>query len=528
MPGKLMAAEEAVKLIKDGDTVTTCGIVGALVPEKILVALEKRFLETGSPRDLTAVFPVAVGDIYESLGADHFAHEGMIKRVIGGSYVTAPASGPPPKLVGMIYQNKVEAYNFPIGALMHLHRDIAAKRPGLITQAGLRTFVDPRLNGAKMNERTKEDLIELIQLHGKEYLFFRSFPIDVAIIRGTTADDQGNLSMEHEGSYSVMLILAIAAHNSGGKVIAQVKRNTARGSLNPQMVRVPGVLVDAVVIDENQKQATGIFYDPAVSGELKRASGRFDSIPLSIEKVAARRAFMELRKDDIVNLGFGIPSFIASVAAEENLVDQITFTIEHGAVGGVPLAGLQFGAAVNPEAIIDSGSMFDFLIGGGISAASMAFAEVDGQGNVNVSRLNKVPHVLSGAGGFIDILHSVRRILFCGTLTAGGIEAKVEDGRVKMIKEGRVIKYVRELQHRTFDAGFALEKGQNVLYASERAVFQLTQEGLVLTEIAPGCEVRDIQSVVQFPLKVSPDLKKMDARLFLPERMGLKESDSWK
>ncbi|MGD0623462.1 MAG: CoA-transferase [Thermodesulfobacteriota bacterium] len=268
MPSKLMAAEEAVRLIQDGDTVTTCGIAGALVPEKVLVALEKRFLETGSPRDLTAVFPVAVGDIYESLGADHFAHEGMIKRVIGGSYVTAPASGPPPKLVGMIYQNKVEAYNFPIGALTHLHRDIAAKRPGLITQVGLKTFVDPRLNGAKMNERTKEDLIELIQLHGQEYLFFRSFPIDVAIIRGTTADDEGNLSMEHEGSYSVMLILAIAAHNSGGKVIAQVKRNTARGSLNPQMVRVPGILVDVVVIDENQKQATGIFYDPAVRGVL--------------------------------------------------------------------------------------------------------------------------------------------------------------------------------------------------------------------------------------------------------------------
>jgi propionate CoA-transferase len=237
---------------------------------------------------------------------------------------------------------------------------------------------------------------------------------------------------------------------------------------------------------------------------------------------------MELRKGDIVNLGFGIPSFMASVAAEEDLVDQITFTIEHGAVGGVPLTGLQFGAAVNPEAIIDSASMFDFLIGGGITVASMAFAEVDAKGNVNVSRLNKVPHALSGAGGFIDILHTVRRILFCGTLTAGGIEAKVEDGRVQMIKEGRVIKYVRELQHRTFDAGFALEKGQNVLYASERAVFQLTEEGLILTEIAPGCEVRDIQSVVQFPLKISPSLKKMDARLFLPERMGLKESDCWK
>ena len=528
MANKIMTAEEAVKIVKDGDTVSTCGIIGALVPEKVLTALEKRFLETGSPRNLTAVFPIAVGDIWELPGADHFAHEGMIKRVIGGSYVTAPASGPAPKLVGMVYQNKVEAYNFPMGSLMHLHREIAAKRPGLITRAGLKTFVDPRRNGAKMNERTKEDLIEVIRLHNQEYLFYKSFPIDVAIIRGTTADEQGNISMEHEGSYSVMLILAMAAHNCGGKVIAQVKRITSRGSLNSQMVRVPGIMVDAVVVDERQMQATGIGYDPAVSGELKRPSAKIDTIPLSIEKIAARRAFMELRKGDIVNLGFGIPSFIASVAAEEDLVDQITFTIEHGAVGGVPLTGLQFGAAVNAEALIDSGSMFDFLTGGGITAASMAFAEVDGEGNVNVSRLNKVPHALSGAGGFIDILHSVKRIVFCGTLTAGGIEGEVKDGRLRMLKEGKVIKGVRELQHRTFDAGFALEKGQKVTYVSERAVFELTAEGLILTEIAPGFEVKNIQAVVEFPLKVSPSLKQMDARLFRPESLGAKDFEAWK
>ena len=528
MTNKIMTAEEAVKILKDGDTVSTCGIIGALVPEKVLAAVEKRFLETGSPRDLTAVFPVAVGDIYELPGADHFAHEGMVKRVIGGSYVTAPASGPPPRLVGMVSQNKIEAYNFPMGALMHLHREIAAKRPGLITQVGLKTFVDPRLNGAKMNDRTKEDLIEVISLNGGEYLFYRSFPIDVAIIRGTTADGQGNLTMEHEGSFSVMLTLAMAAHNCGGKVIAQVKRITARGSLNPQLVKVPGILVDAVVIDENQKQATGISYDPAVSGELKRPLGKIDPTPLNIEKVAARRAFLSLRQGDIVNLGFGIPSLISVIAAEEGLVDQVTFTIEHGAVGGVPLTGLQFGSAWNPEALVESGAMFDFLTGGGINAASMAFAEVDGQGNVNVSRLNKVPHALSGAGGFIDILHSVKRIIFCGTLTAGGIEAEIRDGRVKMIKEGKVVKGVKQLQHRTFDAEFALGKGQKVIYVSERAVFELTREGLILIEVAPGFEVKDIQRVVEFPLRVSPSLKQMDARLFRPELLNAKDFEAWK
>ncbi|NWF56503.1 MAG: acyl CoA:acetate/3-ketoacid CoA transferase [Syntrophaceae bacterium] len=528
MAGKFMAAEEAAKLIRNGDTVSVCGIIGALVPEKVLGALEKRFLETGSPRDLTAVFPVAVGDVYGLAGADHLAHEGMVRRVIGGSYVTAPASSAPPKLVAMVHQNRVEAYNFPMGVLMHLHREIAAQRPGLITQVGLRTFVDPRLSGAKMNDRTREDLIDILQLGGKEYLFYRSFPVHAAIIRGTTADEQGNISMEHEGSFSVMLPLAMAAHNCGGKVIAQVKRVAPRGHLNPQMVRIPGILVDAVVVDENQKQATGIDYDPAVSGEMKKPLGQIDPVPLSIEKVAARRALMELRKGDIVNLGFGIPSLISPIAAEEGLIEKVTFTIEHGAIGGIPLSGLQFGAAMNPEAIIDSASQFDFLTGGGIDAASMAFAEVDGQGNVNVSRLNKVPHALSGAGGFIDILHRVKRIIFCGTLTAAGIEGEISDGLLRIVKEGKVIKAVRELQQRTFDAAFAREKGQEVVYISERAVFRLDRDRLVLTEIAPGMEVRrDIQPAVQFDFRVSPDLQQMDPRIFRPEPMGLKGSGVW-
>ena len=526
---KVMTPEEAVRLVKDGDTVSVCGIIGALVPEKVLAALGKRFQETGSPKNLTAIFPVAVGDVYGTAGADHLAHEGMIKRVIGGSYVTAPASAPPPRLVDMVYGNKIEAYNFPMGVLMHLHREIAAKRPGLVTQVGLKTFVDPRLNGARMNEKTKEDLIEVIHLRGKEYLFYRAFPIHVAIIRGTTADEFGNISMEHEGSFSIMLHLAMAAHNCGGKVIVQVKRVTPRGALNPQMVRVPGILVDAIVIDEEQKQATGIVYDPAVSGEMKKPLGSIEIIPLNIEKVAARRALMELHKGDVVNLGFGIPSLISPIAAEENLTDLISFTIEHGAIGGVPLSGLQFGSAMNPEALVDSPSQFDLLTGGGIDAASMAFAEMDAQGNVNVSRLNKVPHVLSGAGGFIDILHSVKRIIFCGTLTAGGIQAEVREGGVKILKEGKVRKCVRELQHRTFDAGFALEKGQQVIYVSERAVFRLHPEGVVLTELAPGIDIkRDIQPVVEFDFKIATDLRKMDSRIFHPEAMGLKKAEAWK
>jgi propionate CoA-transferase len=359
--------------------------------------------------------------MYGTAGTDHLAHEGLIKRVIGGSYVTAPAPSKPPKIYEMIFQNKIESYNFPMGALMHLHREIAARRPGLITTVGLRTFVDPRNSGAKMNEVTREDLIEVITLQGKEYLFYKAFPIHSAIIRGTTADEDGNITMEHESSFSIMLYLAMAARNWGGKVIAQVKRVANRGTLNPQMVKVPGILVDAVVIDENQTQATGIVYDPAVSGEVKKPLAKIDPVPMGMEKILARRSLMELSKGFIVNLGFGIPSLISQVAVEEGLFGEITYTVEHGAVGGVPLAGLQFGGAINPQAIIESNAQFDFLNGGGIHAACMAFAEVDGNGNVNVSKLAKMPHVLAGVGGFIDIIQNVKKVVYCGTLTAGGV-----------------------------------------------------------------------------------------------------------
>lgn len=529
MASKLMTAGEAVKWVKNGDVLSICGIVGGLVPEKILAALEQRFIASGSPRDLTVVFPVAVGDVVGTAGTDHLAHEGLIKRVIGGSYVTAPASAKPPKIYEMIFQNQIEAYNFPMGVLMHLHREIAAKGPGVVTPVGLRTFVDPRINGAKMNEVTREDLIEVIKLQGKEYLFYKTFPLDVAIIRGTTADEDGNITMEHEISFSITLYQAMAARNCGGKVIAQVKRVAARGSLNPQMVRVPGILVDAIVVDEGQKQATGIDYDPSASGELRKPWTRFEAVPMGVEKILARRALMELSRGYIVNLGFGIPSLISQVAVEEGLIDQITYTVEHGAIGGVPLPGLQFGGAFNPQAIIDASSQFDFLNGGGIHAACMAFAEVDGRGNVNVSKLRKLPHVLSGVGGFIDILQNVRKIVFLGTLTTGGVKLAIEDGRLNVVQEGKVIKFVPQVEHLTFDGVFALEKGQQVVYITERGVFRLTPDGLILVEVAPGVDIKkDIVPVVGLAFKISDDLKQMGARLFRPETMGVKESSPWK
>ncbi len=523
-----MSSAEAVKLVNNGDVVTVCGMVVAITPDKVLSALEKRFLESGSPRDLTVVFPVAVGDVYGIPGMDHLAHEGLIKRLIGGSYVSAPASSKPPKIYEMIFNNQVEAYNFPMGALMHLHREIAAKRPGLITEVGLRTFVDPRINGSKMNEVTKEDLIEVIHLHGKEYLFYKAFPINVAIIRGTTADEDGNITMEHESSLSVVTYLAMAAKNWRGKVIAQVKRIVARGTLHPQMVRVPGILVDAIVIDESQKQATGIDYDPAVSGEIKVPLAQIEGTPFGLEKILARRSLMELKKGDVVNLGFGIPSLIPRVALEEGVIDQLTFTNEHGSIGGISLTGLQFGGSINVQAMIESSTQFDLLAGGGIHVACLAFAEMDGQGNVNVSKLSKLPHVLAGVGGFIDIVQNVKKVVFCGTLTAGGVKVHVEGGKLKITQEGKIKKFIDQVQHLTFDGGYALEKGQDVTYITERAVFKLKPHGLVLIEVAPGIDVeKDIAKNVDFKFKVADDLKEMDGRIFREEPMGMKETTEW-
>jgi len=525
-----MAAEEALQFIQTGDTISVCGISAGLTPDKVLAALGKRFFETGSPRDLTMVFPVAVGDGYEIKGLDHLAHEGMIKRLIGGSYTVARSSEQPPKIYEMIVRNKVEAYNFPMGVLMHLHREIAAKRPGLITEVGLGTYVDPRIEGGKMNEAAKADLVEIIEIHGKDYLFFPTFPINVALIRGTTADKDGNITMEHEYSASTVLALAMAAHNSRGKVIAQVKRVAARGTLNPQLVKIPGILVDAIVIDEQQKQTTGIDHDPAASGEVKIPWESIEPVSLEpIKRILVRRAVLELKRDYVVNLGFGIPSLIPQVALEEGVLDQLTFTTEHGSIGGFPYSGIQFGGAINPWALLESPSQFDFIDGGGPDVVCLAFAEVDREGNVNVTKLRDLPHVLAGVGGFIDLIQNVRKIVFCGTLTAGGLKVDVSDGRMNIAQEGRYQKFVDRVQQVTFNGQRAREKKQSLVYITERGVFRLESEGFILTEIAPGVNIeKDIARQMGFELKVAPDLKEMEPNLFRSELMGLREFNQWR
>jgi len=511
----VLTAEEAARLVPSGATVTVSSSAAQLVPETVLAGIEARFQGTGEPTGLTMVFPVAVGDSFGTVGLDHLAHPRLIKRLIGGSYVNGPASKPAPKIYAMIFNGEIEAYNLPLGVLMHLHRDIAAKKPGVITKIGLGTFVDPRDRGGRMNNVTPPDLVEVIELLGEEWLLFRVFPIDVALIRGTTADVHGNISMEHEGVTLAVLAQAMAAHNSGGTVIAQVKRVVAAGTLDPQKVKVPGILVDALVVDPQQRQNTGIAYDPAISGEIRSATFPVEPVPLGPEKVIARRALLQLRPGDIVNLGFGISSLVPQISFEERVFDQLNFTVEQGAVNGLPLTGFAFGASHNPEAIIDSPAQFDLIDGGGITVGCLAFAEVDGNGNVNVTRLKAQPHVLAGAGGFINIAMGTRKLVYCGTLTAGGLDIRIEDGVVHIAHEGRFQKFVGKAQDVTFNGRRAAEQGQEVWYVTERCVFRLAKTGLVLAEVAPGVDVdRDIRSKVGFPLQVAPDCKPMDARIF--------------
>ena len=518
----ILTSDEAARLIPSGATVTVSSSAAQLVPDKVLSGIEARFLASGEPRDLTVIFPVAIGDSFGTVGLDHLAHPGLIKRLIGGSYVNGPASKPSPKIYAMIHADQVEAYNFPLGVLMHLHRDIAAKKPGTITKIGLGTFVDPRDEGGRMNRVTPPDLVEVVQLLGEEWLLYRTFPIEVAIIRATTADTHGNLSLEHEGVVLAVLAQAIAAHNSGGTVIAQVKRVAAPGTLLPHSVKVPGIVVDALVVDPEQRMNTGISYDPAISGEIRTGSFPVEPLALGPEKVIARRALCQLGAGDIVNLGFGISSMVPQAAFEEGVFEHLDFTVEQGAIGGLPLTGFAFGASHNPEAIIDSTAQFDLIDGGGVTVGCLAFAEVDGQGNVNVSRLKAQPHVLAGAGGFINIAQGTRKLLFCGTLTAGGLDVRIEEGRVRIVQEGRFPKFVARAQHVTFNGTLAAKNGQEVWYITERAVFRLTAEGPLLVEVAPGIDIeRDIRAKLGFPLRAAADVRAMDTRLFRADRMGV-------
>jgi acyl CoA:acetate/3-ketoacid CoA transferase len=519
---QLISLDQVGSLIPSGAVVSVSSSSGLGCPDAVLRAIGQHFATTGQPRGLTTLHPIAAGDMYGIAGIDHLAQPGLLKRVIAGSYPSGPSSLPPPRIWHLIDQNQIEAYNVPSGILYHLHREAAAGRPGVLTQVGLDTFLDPRRQGGRMNTATCEELVRLVEFDGQEWLYLRAIPVDVAIIRGTTADELGNISMEREGAYLGGFDQALAAHNNGGIVIAQVERLAAAGSLSPQQVRVPGVLVDYVVAAADQLQTTQTVYDPAISGELRQPHAAFETIAWGPDKVIARRAALELRRDDAVNLGFGISALVPRILLEEGLDEAVTWVIEQGAVGGMPLLGFQFGCGVNAQAIVPSPDQFTYFQGGGFDRSLLSFLQVDRHGNVNVSRLAARPHVTAGVGGFVDITARARHLVFSGFFTAGGLDLALEDGQLRILREGRSRKFVAEVEHVTFSGRRARELEQRVVYVTERCVLSLEPAGLTVVELAPGVDLeRDVLGQAEVQLHVSPELRPMDPRLFRPEPMGL-------
>lgn len=506
MGNKIISADAAAKLIQDGNVLAVQGSGGGVgEPTALLKALGARFQREGAPRNLTLCHSTGIGD-QRGGGLDYLALPGLVKRDIAGHLGMAPKMGQ------MILNNEIEAYNFPQGVLSRMYGAVAAKKPGVITKVGLHTYIDPRLEGGRMNARTTTDLVKILELDGEEWLYFPRFHFDVVFVRGTTADTRGNITSEEEGAFLEALAIAQAGKNCGGLVIAQVKYLAQAGTLHPQHVKIPGIYVDYVVVDEQQCQTSLEVYNPAYCGQVKMPLERLQPLPLDEKKVIARRAMQAIAQGAVVNLGFGLPAYIVPVAAEEGRLADFTLTVEQGAIGGMPSGGVTFGVASNPEAIIPMDAQFHFYDGGGLDIAFLGMAEVDATGNVNSSKVGKL---LAGCGGFIDITQNAKQVVFCGTFTTKGFRCRVGDGKLAIEQEGTVKKFVAHVNQITFSGKYAQLQHQPVLYVTERAVFHLTPEGVVLREIAPGVELEThILSQMDFRPIISPDLKVMEAKLF--------------
>ena len=520
---KVASAAEAVKYIKDGDVVAVNSSSGLNCPDAVLKALGERFDGEQHPCGITTLHPIAAGDMFGVKGVDHIAKKGLLARILGGSYPSGPSTAEPPLIWQMLLANEIPAYNVPSGIMLDMLREAAAKRPGVITKVGMDTFVDPDLEGCAMNAAAAaKPIVRKINFEGDQWLFFPAVVPNVAILRGSVADERGNVSFEQEGAYLGAMEVAMAAHNNGGIVIAQVKRVVANDSLRPHQVHVPGILVDHVVEAPDQWQTTQTPYDPAISGEIMRPLSSFSLMEFGTGKVIARRVAQELHNGWAVNLGFGVSANVPRIFLEEGLHGAVTWVIEQGAVGGVPLLEFQFGCSANAEAFVPSAHQFTYFQAAGFDCSLLSFLQIDQFGSVNVSKLGVRPHVTAGAGGFVDITTRARKIVFSGFYNAGA-KLDVVGGKLRIDKEGKVKKLVKAVEQVSFSGKRGVKQAQDVTYVTERCVLKLTQEGIVVTEIAPGVELQsNILDQSEFPLIVSPKLKVMDTRLFDAAVMGLK------
>lgn len=515
---KIVSAEFAASLVQDGMTVGVGGFYGSCVPEELLIALQERYRNTQSPKNLTVFHSAGIGDSAER-GANHLGEEGLVEKLIGAHLGLAPRIGK------LIMENKIRAYMVPQGVTAQILRATAGKKPGVITHVGLKTFADPRLEGCKANQATidsGEEIVSLINIEGKEYLFYKAVPLDICFIKGTYADEMGNISLEEESVISDQLEMATATHNSGGIVVVQVNKVVAKNSLNARNVVIHGFMVDYVVVGkpENNVQTFDCdHYRFEIAGLIKIPISDIEPWPLTERKVCGRRAAMELKKGNLVNLGVGVPEAVAAVAGEEGISDKFTFSVESGPLGGVPLGGKGMGASYNFEALYKQSDTFDLYDGGGLDFGCLGAAEIDEKGNVNVS---KFAGRAVGPGGFINISQNAKTVCFLGSFTAGGLKVQIQDGKCKILQEGRNIKFLKQVEQVTFSGDYARETGQQVFYITERAVFKLLPEGLTLIEIAPGIDLeKDILANMQFKPIIAKDLKLMDERIFREEKMGL-------
>ena len=519
---KVKSAEEAVRLIADNAVIAVNSSSGLCCPDAVLQALGARFDAEKHPKNITSIHPIAAGDMFGSPGTEHIAKPGMLAKIIGGSYISGPTKADPPKIWQMISANQLAAYNVPSGIVFDMLREGAAKRPGVFTKVGLETFVDPRLEGCAMNEMARQDpIVRVERFEDEEWLFFKSLIPNVSIIRGSVADERGNLNFGQEGAYLGAMEMALAARNNGGLVIAQVRRIAKNGTIRPHDVHVPGILVDVIVEAPDMLQTTATPYDPAISGELIRPLESFTPQEFSVSKVIARRVAQELRRGWAVNIGFGISANVPRILLEEGCHGAVTWVIEQGAVGGIPLLDFKFGCAANAEAFVASPHQFSYFQSAGFDASLLSFLEVGRDGSVNVSRLSAVPHRTAGAGGFVDITSRARKIVFLGNFNAGA-KMRIEKGRLVIDQEGKIAKFVEQVDQVSFSGARAFRQNQDITYVTERCVIKLVEGRLMLTEIAPGIDVQnDILQRADAEIQVSSDLKEMESALFMDQKMNL-------